>query len=60
MSNELLEKLAEFVKSWREAATEEGIEFIDIQVNLASVLSDICERAEIEPSQIGMTEKELV
>ncbi len=59
MSNEVLEKLAEFVKEWRNAASIEGVELQDIQVNLASVLTDVCDLAEVNPELIGLLEKEL-
>ena len=52
-------KLGEFVADWRKIAVDDDVEFIDIQVNLASVLSDICERADIDPAAIGLMEKEL-
>jgi hypothetical protein len=59
MSNELLEKLVEFVTEWRNAASIEGVELQDIQVNLASVLTDVCDLAQVDPTQIGLLEKEL-
>lgn len=59
MNTELLSKLAEFITDWRNIAKLDGIELQDIQVNLVSVLSDICELAEVNPIEIGLTVKEI-
>lgn len=59
MDKDLLKKLAEFVNEWRAAASIEGIELQDIQVNLTSVLTDVCDLAEVNPELIGLHEMEL-
>ncbi len=59
MSNELLEKLAEFVNAWRNIAKTDEIELCEIQVNLISTLNDICELAQVDPAQIGLSVKEI-
>jgi hypothetical protein len=60
MSEEMIKSLKAFVEDWLNAAEIDGIELCKVQVSLVSILSDICELAEINPTEIGLMVSEAV
>lgn len=55
----LTKKLTGFVFDWIVLAEQDGCKLEEIDVNLVSVLVDICDLAGIDPIEIGINELEI-